>query len=47
MIQFVKGIAANVNQLIKALIEFDYDEALKEMEEKSTNQENPYLNDDK
>ncbi|MFU0791206.1 hypothetical protein [Virgibacillus proomii] len=47
MIQFVKGIAANVHQLIKALIEFDYDEALKEMEEKSINQENPYLNDDK
>ncbi|MBU5266150.1 hypothetical protein [Virgibacillus proomii] len=47
MIQFVKRIAANVNQMIVALIEFDYDEALKEMEEKSINQENPYLNDEK
>ncbi|MEC5423933.1 hypothetical protein QGM71_10570 [Virgibacillus sp. C22-A2] len=45
----LRGITANINQLIQALIDFDYDEALKEMEENksSSNQENPSLNDEK
>ncbi len=34
MIQFMKRVIKNIEQLIVALVEFDYEEALKKMEEK-------------
>ncbi|MUK86920.1 hypothetical protein GMD78_00695 [Ornithinibacillus sp. L9] len=52
MIPLFKGIVSSMVQLIEALVEFDYEEALKE-EAKETeqgdsafyNEEHPYIND--
>lgn len=33
MFQFFKSIVENIKKMIVALVEFDYEEALKEMEE--------------
>lgn len=47
LIQYIKGFGANIYQLIEALVEFDYDEALKEMDqtESTVKEELPYLKD--
>lgn len=49
MIQIFKSIATNITQLIEALVEFDYDEALKEMEKNKLDMKQDFsnYNDDK
>ncbi|RAK22300.1 hypothetical protein B0I26_102292 [Anoxybacillus vitaminiphilus] len=34
MIEFIKGIIENINQMIVALVEFDYEKAYEEMNKK-------------